>query len=179
MARIHPGETLAPRDLESATGERVRVPDTERLTHVQLRRFAGCPVCNTHLRSFVRRHDELVAGGIREVVVFHSPPDALAGHQADLPFPAVADPEKRLYRELGVEGSLASVLHPRAWLAGLKGTLSGRMGLPSWGESVLGLPGDFLLAPDGRVLAVKYGGHAYDQWSVDDVLALAERESRS
>jgi hypothetical protein len=37
----------------------------------------------------------------------------------------------------------------------------------------LGLPGDFLIAPDGRVIASKYGAHADDQWSVDEILALA------
>jgi hypothetical protein len=36
----------------------------------------------------------------------------------------------------------------------------------------LGLPGDFLIAPDGRVLACKYGEHADDQWSVDELLSL-------
>jgi hypothetical protein len=30
-----------------------------------------------------------------------------------------------------------------------------------------------LIAPDGRVVACKYGAHADDQWSVDDLLALA------
>ncbi|MGW7379091.1 hypothetical protein [Streptomyces sp. NPDC054794] len=37
----------------------------------------------------------------------------------------------------------------------------------------LGLPADFLIAPDGCVLAAKYGEHAYDQWSVDELLGLA------
>jgi len=36
-----------------------------------------------------------------------------------------------------------------------------------------GLPGDFLIASDGRVIASKYGEHAYDQWTVDEVLELA------
>ena len=35
------------------------------------------------------------------------------------------------------------------------------------------LPADFLIAPDGRVRACKYGAHANDQWSVDEMLALA------
>jgi hypothetical protein len=35
----------------------------------------------------------------------------------------------------------------------------------------LGLPADFLIATDGRVLACKYGSHAFDQWSVDEILA--------
>jgi hypothetical protein len=41
----------------------------------------------------------------------------------------------------------------------------------------LGLPADFLIASDGRVLACKYGAHAYDQWSVDEILAFTESAS--
>ncbi|MFD8725590.1 hypothetical protein ACFV2H_48560 [Streptomyces sp. NPDC059629] len=41
----------------------------------------------------------------------------------------------------------------------------------------LGLPADFLIAPDGRILAAKYGEHAYDQWSVDHLLELATQTS--
>jgi hypothetical protein len=37
----------------------------------------------------------------------------------------------------------------------------------------LGRPADFLVAPDGRVLARKYGVHAFDQWTVDELLAQA------
>jgi hypothetical protein len=29
------------------------------------------------------------------------------------------------------------------------------------------------VAPDGRVLACKYGAHADDHWSVDEILTLA------
>ena len=39
-----------------------------------------------------------------------------------------------------------------------------------------GLPADFLIANDGKVLACKYGSHVYDQWSVDEILGLS-RES--
>ncbi|MEE3918755.1 hypothetical protein V2I01_10735 [Micromonospora sp. BRA006-A] len=56
------------------TGTGVDLPDPDRLIHLQFRRFAGCPVCNLHLRSIVRRHAEIEAAGVREVVLFHSPP---------------------------------------------------------------------------------------------------------
>jgi hypothetical protein len=42
----------------------------------------------------------------------------------------------------------------------------------------LGLPADFLIAPDGRVLAEKYGAHVDDQWSVDELLTLAASVER-
>jgi hypothetical protein len=44
---------------------------------------------------------------------------------------------------------------------------------PREGESKLGLPADFLIGTDGRILALKYGVHAYDQWTVDELLSLA------
>lgn len=41
------------------------------------------------------------------------------------------------------------------------------------GSGRLGLPADFPIAPDGRVVAEKRGAHAYDQWSVDELPAVA------
>ena len=38
------------RELVSVTGNRIAVPDPNRLAHLQFRRFAGCPICNLHLR---------------------------------------------------------------------------------------------------------------------------------
>ena len=42
----------------------------------------------------------------------------------------------------------------------------------------LGLPADFLIAGDGRVVARKYGEHVYDQWPVDELLRLVARVRR-
>ena len=178
---VGPGSVVTGRQLTTVSGARVTVPDTERLIHLQFRRFAGCPVCNLHLRSIVRRHAEIEAAGVREVVLFHSPADELREHVAELPFAVVADPDRRLYREFGVESAPRSLLSPRAWLPILRGVvrsswaiLRGRerppAATPHGGR--FGLPADFLIAPDGRVLAAKYGEHVYDQWSVDELLSL-------
>ncbi|MEU1710712.1 peroxiredoxin-like family protein [Streptomyces sp. NPDC005706] len=172
------------RDLIAVSGDRVAVPDPDRLIHLQFRRFAGCPVCNLHLRTVVLRHREIVAAGVREVVVFHSPADELAPHVVDLPFAVVADPDRRLYAEFGVERAPRALLDPRVWgpilwavVSGAWNVVRGRERLPSAAPhgGRLGLPGDFLIAPGGRVLAAKYGEHAYDQWSVDELLELVAR----
>src|SRR4051812_28272924 len=94
---------ISTRELTDVQGKPVAIPQHDALVHLQFRRFAGCPVCNLHLRSFVQRHAELEAAGIREVVVFHSPVEELQGY--DLPFTIIPDPAKRLYREFGVEAS--------------------------------------------------------------------------
>jgi hypothetical protein len=132
-------------------------------------RGTWCPLCNLHLRSITQRHNEILAAGIREVVVFHSPADELLAYQADLPFAVIADPDKRLYREFGVEAAPRALLHPRVWRPMLRAAIR-RPALTKPHDGVLGLPADFLIATDNRVLARKYGTHAYDQWTVDELL---------
>jgi AhpC/TSA antioxidant enzyme len=94
-------------------------------------------VCNLHLRSMSRRHDEITAAGVREVVVFHSTA-ALRPHTYDLPFAVVADPDKGLYAEFAAESSARSLLDPRAWpaivraiAASTSAWLRGRQPLPT------------------------------------------------
>ncbi len=167
---------VAERELVAVSGESIPIPDPGRMVHLQFRRFAGCPICNVHLQSIVRRHDEIAAAGIREVVVFHSTDEELRRYVGELPFAVVGDPGKVLYDEFGVRSSPRSLLHPRALppAALASGLRQGRKNMnmhPTGGH--LGLPADFLIGTDGRVLACKHGSHANDQWSVDELLALA------
>ena len=108
------GSVVAPRELVSVSGDAVPIPDPDRLVHLQFRRFAGCPICNVHLQSIVRRHDEIADADIREVVVFHSTDEELRRYVDDLPFAVVCDPDKVLYTEFGVGSSPRAVLDPRA-----------------------------------------------------------------
>jgi len=187
------GSILRSHVMEDVSGRRVAIPQSPEqgqmpaLVHLQFRRFAGCPVCHLHLRSFARRHHELEAAGVCEVVLFHSTADELRPHAADFPFALVADPDKRLYARFGVTSSPRALLDPRAWLPilraigfALAGLLAGTVRAPGLSPrgGRLGLPADFLIAPDsrgngGRVIACKYGAHVDDHWSVDDVLAQA------
>ena len=70
--------------------------------------------------------------GVLAVVVFHSSADRLRRYQADLPFAVVADPERKLYKEFGVEWSLRSLLYLDAARAAVRGTAhhiaQGRLG---------------------------------------------------
>jgi peroxiredoxin len=184
--RVAAGDVITPRELTTIRSERIVMPGPGALTHLQFRRYAGCPICNLHLRSLALRHEELVAAGIREIVVFHSSVEDMLPHQGGLPFAAVADPDRKLYTEFGVESSPRAVLHPRAWSVPLnprtwsvvvRGIRAGGSPAPAQGESALGLPADFLIDPDGQVRAAKYGRHANDQWSVDELLHLTRTPS--
>jgi peroxiredoxin len=181
-SRVAAGSVIAARDLVTVTGTTFPLPDHDLIVHLQFRRFAGCPMCTTHLRAVARRHDEIAAAGIREVVVFASTPGQVRATVHGAPFAIIADPSRRLYAEFGVEKSPRSVLHPWAWgplwsgaLRELGSIARGRR--PVTGrrsnDNILGLPADFLIASDGHVIAAKYGAHGYDQWPVDEILRLA------
>jgi peroxiredoxin len=180
--KIRPGEMIAPRQLVTIHGKTVSLPDDQQLIHLHFRRFAGCPVCNLHLHSVIQRHADIQAAGIREVVFFHSNADELLRHAADLPFAVIADPDKRLYAEFGVEASPRALLDWQVWLPIIRGVARTLVRVirkqartpdanPHGGR--LGLPADFLSNNEGRVLACKYGAHAYDQWPVAELLSLA------
>ncbi len=180
--RVAAGDVITSRELTTIRSERLLVPYPGMLTHLQFRRFAGCPLCNLHLRSLARRHGELLAAGVREVAVFHSTAEDMLPYQGELPFAVIADPERKLYREFGVTTSPRALLHAKAWTAPLnprvypmvlRGLRAGGSPAPRHGDSPLGLPADFLIGPDGQVLAAKYGRHANDQWSVDELLEAA------
>jgi peroxiredoxin len=180
--QLAPDARITPRLLRDIHDRPVALPEPGWLTHLQFRRFAGCPVCNLHLQSFRRRITELEAALVREVVVFHSPAALLLPHAAALPFSVIGDPERRLYAEFGVEAGARALLDPRAWgpiLRAVGHTVAGLIRQPSSYAPIetrstrLGLPADFLIDADGRVRACHYGVHVDDQWSVDEVLALA------
>jgi peroxiredoxin len=184
MGRLTPGQHVPIRRIATISGERIDLADGRWLTHLQFRRFAGCPVCNLHLRSFARRQQELKAV-LREVVVFHSREAEIVAHEGEIPFHLVADPGKALYRAYGVEAGARALLDPRAWPAILRAVAVAlpdvvlrRRPMPPLfpGGGRYGLPADLLVSPDGVVLAVHYGEHADDQWSVDDVLLVAGRQ---
>jgi peroxiredoxin len=174
-------DVLNRRELVDIHGDLVQLPDLRRLVHLQFRRYAGCPVCNLHLRSIALRHDEILAAGIREVVVFHSSAETMLRFQGGLPFAAIADPEKKLYAEFGVKkmspmAALMAALSPHSWRAAGRALMRAPSlrGAAGRGEEHLGLPADFLIGPDGRVLAARYGKYVDDQWSVDALLDLAK-----
>ena len=181
--RLSVGDTFPSFEMEGAIGGSVSVPPARGYVHVQLRRFSGCMICNVHLRQVVRRLPEIRAAQVQEVVVFHSTVQEVLRYESDLPFAVVADPDRNLYRQFGVERSPMALLGawrslPRA-LLGAVATAAHIRKLPPFtptgGE--LGCPADILIGSTGLVVAVKYGAHAGDQWSVDELLELVSTDS--
>jgi hypothetical protein len=94
MRKLRPGVVISRRELMTTHSQPIQLPDPTGVVHLQFRRYAGCPWCSLHLRAVAQRHQELVAAGIRKVVVFPSSAADLAAQQGETPFAVVADPHE-------------------------------------------------------------------------------------
>src|SRR5258706_8326342 len=104
MTKLAVGDTVPVTTFTTFKGEIVSLENSNTpLVHLQFRRHAGCPICDLHLRSIMKREDELTNLGVSEIVFFHSNPEELKKHTSYLPFPCIADPTKTMYKKFGTE----------------------------------------------------------------------------
>jgi len=174
MKHINSGEIIEHQSLKSTRGTPVEIPNPNGLTHLQFRRFVGCPVCNLHMHEFFNRNNDLVNHGIQEVVVFQSSIKAVSERLMEAPFPLIADSAKVLYKAFGVETSVAAMMNPKMLPATIKGMWHYGVKLPENYHAAFNLPAEFLIDSSGKVLASKYGSNYDDQWDVDELIQLAE-----
>ncbi len=176
MSRLSIGSKIHDLSVSTIQGGTIAIPNkSSSLIHIQFRRHAGCPICNLHMRSVMKRYDEIRAAGVEEVVFFHSKEEDMKDHLGSLPFACVADPGKDYYKVFGVETSLVGYLNPKNLIAAIKGTkeLDPRIYTRRPENGNLGMPADFLINSDGAIVDLKYGTYADDQWTVDEILAKA------
>src|SRR5258706_15503981 len=104
MTKLAVGDTVPVTTFTTFKGEIVSLENwNTRLVHLQFRRHAGCLICDLHLRSIMKREDELTNIGVSEIVFFHSNPEELKKHTSYHPFPCIADPTKTMYKKFGTE----------------------------------------------------------------------------
>ena len=141
-------------------------------------RYASCPMCNLHLRDLAKEYAGLRDRGLDVVAFFHSPAHAIRAHAGarNYPIPLVADPELRVYRLYGVETSwlrlLLSMAKPRFYVSFVRSLLHGFWGGVAW--QMAKMPADFLVGPDGRLVAAHYGRDIGDHLTVAQLHTLLD-----
>jgi len=119
-------------------------------------RHSGCTFCREALADLAAQRTAREKAGTQLVLV-HMTDDASFRAFAESyslgDTPLVADPERRLYRALGLgEASLWQMLDPRVWWRGFQAAILRRHGFGGAQGNVAQMPGVFLIR-DGRVVA--------------------------
>ena len=175
--RLDPGATAVPFTTHAIDGTAVSLSQfAGSPVLLMFLRYASCPMCNLHLHDLARGYGTLRDRGLTVVAFFHSPVHAIRAHAGSrqYPFPLVADPELRVYRLYGVETSwprlLLSIAKPSFYVSFFRSLVHG-----FWGGAALQMakmPADFLVGPDGRLVAAHYGRDIGDHLTVAQLHAF-------
>ena len=89
-------------------------------------------------------------------------------------FDFVADPDQTLYNSFGAEPSVKALLSASAMKNAARGMRKYGVSMAPSLKAEFALPADFLINENGKIVALKYGKHADDQWSIEEVLSLSK-----
>jgi peroxiredoxin len=117
-------------------------------------RHAGCTFCREALSDLARARAQIEAGGFQIVLVHMGAPESFAAFAAPYgldALPAVSDPDRGLYRALGLRrGALGQILGVHVWIRGAQAFFKGH-GIGALKGDGLQMPGSFLIH-GGRVV---------------------------
>ncbi len=138
-------------------------------------RYATCPVCNLHVQGFVKEHEALAKAGLTTVMVFHSTRDySEENFGTKAPFDIVADPEKQIFRDYGVEASWRGLFSLAVIRDYAKAIVKGFFSLPLLGNAGgdKGQPADFLIDGEGVIRYAHYGKHFSDSTTASESIRI-------
>lgn len=145
-------------------------------------RHAGCPFCNLRVHTLTRAHAELKAMGLDMIFFFESKEKVMlrsSFHQGVSPIPLIADPEKVMYKEYGIENSLlkSGISHIMTFVqTAYKATSAGvPVHMMASGESIATMPAEFLVDKGLIVKKVHYSQRLNDRLDVDDIRTFASK----
>ncbi len=117
-------------------------------------RHSGCTFCREALADIAKRRAAIEAQGVKIALIHMSTPEAFAAftlHYGLNDLPAVSDPDRRLYRSLGLRrGNLAELCGWNVWLRGAQSFFTGNGAGRIQGD-IKQMPGLFLIH-HGRII---------------------------
>lgn len=140
-------------------------------------RHLGCIFCREQVKDLRAHASQIAAAGIQVVLVTPASTqrNAAFARDLDLPFPILADPERRAYAAFGfAEGTVGQLLSPRVAARSVEALLHGAVPGRRIGNSRQ-LPGAVIVDRDGRVRYRKVARDAADHLTTADLLAEAAR----
>lgn len=127
-------------------------------------RHSGCTFCRKTLAELRDRRGEIEGRGVGLVLVHMTTPEAFfefAGRYGLQDLPAVADPQRRLYRGIGLgRGTMWQLFGPPLWWPGLRSILAGHRVGRLEGDGTQ-MPGVFVVSR-GRVIQRFLHRHSAD-----------------
>ncbi len=137
-------------------------------------RNVDCIFCNWQIRKLIQFESQFRAQNVKVILFMQSKDEyvrELVESYTDFPFTVIADYDKSIYREYGIESSwmdyfkVLGLMH--RLLAPMKAGI--KVKLFQRGEQHL-MPAEFLLDEGLKIVKVKYGKHVADHFELESLL---------
>jgi len=142
-------------------------------------RHLACISCRAHVKEAEGVYDEIKAANGEVLLISFSSPERVAQYRIDFPLPflAVADPEMKAYRELGMgRMSPLTLLRPHVTGHYLALMMRGwKPKGPSKGDDVMQLGGDFVIDASGNMVYAHPCKDPSDRPSANELLAIVRK----
>ena len=122
-------------------------------------RYAACPLCNLRIYQLIERYEALESQGLHTLAFFQSGAEKIRQYvigDKEVPFPIIGDPDHKVYKLYGLEGSKIGYIR-----GALSRNMVKAMRLGLGGNDPEGIqnlhPADFLISPDQTIHTAYYG----------------------
>jgi peroxiredoxin len=165
---------LAPRlSTQTINGENVDLSGYRgKKVLIKFHRFSGCPVARFQVNEFIGRQKELNIAGIETIIFLHSSVNKVQSNFKEVPgLHIIADKQKIFYQLFQSEFSWKALFLIDSWRSTFTSVFQGYF--PHFNKfegGITGIPSDFLVDEQGKIVDLNYGKHFGDTWSVSEVL---------
>jgi peroxiredoxin len=140
-------------------------------------RHVNCPLCNIRIHEMRDRYASLGVDKIQIIAVFQSPASRFQSNKtvAQSWYPLISDPKEELYTLYGLTTSFAGTVSLGNLPIFAQAFVQGVGSFTKIDGSVMRVPADFLVGPDGVVVDAYYGGKIGDHIPYKRVEAFLEQ----
>lgn len=122
-------------------------------------RHVNCPLCNIRIHEMRDRYTSLGIDKVQIIAVFQSPASRFQSNKtvAQSWYPLISDPKEELYTLYGLTVSFMGTVNLGNLPLFAKGFTQGIGSFSKVDGSVMRIPADFLIGPDGVIVDAYYG----------------------
>ena len=181
--KLKPGEKAPSFETTDIAGRRIRLSDYEgKKVLLCFFRYAGCPWCNLALFRLTKEYPKYEGLGLEVIAFIQSSRENIENnvtkrHHPAPQFPLIADQQRKVYQQYGVEDSLFAFAKSirkipqfiEAWFHHKfrQGKIDGSTTL---------VPAQFLIGPPGlQIHKASYGADYFDRIPMAEILEFARR----
>lgn len=141
-------------------------------------RNVSCPFCNRRVHKIMGNNLRLKNSGTQLVFLFESSNEKLSSsvfHQGIIPWPLIGDPDKKVYRQYGVEQSTLKMMKTMFATNVFKAKKETKeLNLPKDKDASMNLiPADFFIDKNFKIVKAHYGKHLDDHVPIEELKEFA------